>query len=43
MRFTEDDDDDDANSLSQGGREMNGTVYTNNNCTQLRPYWEADC
>jgi len=28
MRFTEDDDDDDdANSLSQEGREMNGSVY----------------
>jgi hypothetical protein len=40
MRFTEDDDDDgddDANSLSQGDCEMNGTVYTNNNCTELRP------
>jgi hypothetical protein len=37
MRFAEDDDDDDddAYSLSQGGREMNGTVYTNN-CTELR-------
>jgi len=34
MRFTEDDDDDDAYSLSQRGHEMNGTVYTNN-CTEL--------
>jgi hypothetical protein len=48
-RFTDDDDDDhhhhyddgdDANSLSQGGRETNTTVY--NNCRGLSPSREAD-
>ena len=51
MRFTEDDGDDDDDdddfddddSVSQGGREMKGTVYKKNNGTQLRPSWEADC
>jgi hypothetical protein len=32
----------DANSLSQGGREMNAAMY-NNTCMELSPSTAADC